>query len=182
MPSIHRSAKARAHLIVAYTIGALALGLNLHCSGPQREGPQIPKVPEGFMFDANASKARNILADEWQLRQEAWVTMGDEEHSSIYFTTYRGAVSREEVAAAHDAQASRYGYLEYGPLEDLTIDGRAAWGWLETQVYRGKLASLEYKAVVAYDSLSYAVEFHSSEPRFLDPAALKALVETFRVR
>lgn len=161
----------------------LFLGLHLHCSGPEREGPQIPKVPEGFIYDANASQGRNVFPDARQVRQSAWTTLGEDEHSSIFFTTYRGAATREEVAAARADQESRYGsYMEYGPLEDLTIDERPAWGWLETQWYREEIASLEYKAVVVYDSLSYAVEFHSSEPRFMDAATLKALVETFRVR
>ncbi len=163
----------------------LLLCFSAGCSGPKREGPQVQNVPEGFIWDANASKARNVFPKQPKVRQGAWTTMalGDEDHSSIYITTYQGNTDRREIAGARQDFVNRYGdYLEFGPLEDLRIDGRDAYGWLETQHYQGELASYEYKAVVPYDTLTYAVEYYSSHERFMDPEAMRALVTSFIVR
>ncbi len=163
----------------------LMLSAGASCSGPKREGPQVQDVPEGFIWDANASKARNIFPDERMVRQGAWTTMaiGDEDNSSIYITTYRGASDRYAIADAREDQVRRYGnHVDFGPLEELEIDGRDAYGWLETQHYKGELSSYQYKAVVPYDTLSYAVEYYSSHQRFMDPEAMRVLVTSFIVR
>ena len=73
------------------------------------------------------------------------------------------------------------GYLDYGPLEELKIDGRPAWGWLETQYYKEKLASLEYKAVVPYDDIMYTVEFFTGRDEFMDEAFLRESVCRFEI-
>ena len=163
---------------------AAILGLSA-CSGPKREGPQIPKVPEGFLWDANARKARNIFPDDRKLRQGAWATfaIGEDDHSSIYITTYRGPCTPNDVADARQDHVRKYGgHVEYGPIEDLTIDRRDAWGWLETQRYKDRISSYQYTAVIPYDTLTYTVEFHSSQERFMDPAFMRDLVGTFIVR
>lgn len=66
-------------------------------------------------------------------------------------------------------------------LEDIRIDGRPGWGWLETHIYRGEVASLELKAVVPYDTVTYAVEFYASHPEWVDEARLREVMGTFAV-
>jgi hypothetical protein len=154
------------------------------CSRPRFEGPQIQDPPPNFLYDANAYQGRNVFPEREQLRQSAWARGFGEDtpHSSIYMTAYAGPSTRADVQAARDAQQARYGRsIRYGDLEDLVIDGRPAWGWLETQIYQERVASLEYKAVVSYDTVSYAVEFWSNDPAFMDPATLQATVETFAI-
>jgi len=151
------------------------------CSSPRVEGGVIPHPPTGFAFDANATQARNVYPGGNQLSQRAWGTFG-EQHDSIYITEYEGSSTRTDAQGARDAQEARYGgYMQYGPLEDLTIDGRPAWGWLETQMYKGRLASLEYKAVVSCDDRSFAVEFYGSTDEWRDADKLRAVVSTFEI-
>jgi len=142
------------------------------------EGPQIPDPPFGFIYDANATQARNVFPDREMLSQSAWSTTG-EIHNSIYITCYAGPSTQADVQAARDAQESMYKYLQYGSLEALTIDDRPAWGWLETQYHKGNLSSLEYKAVVSYDDVSYAVEFFADSPEYLSEAVLRDMVCSF---
>ncbi len=169
-----------------WLVGAVALlAVGPACSRPTFEGPQIQDPPDLFIYDANASQGRNIFPQRQQLRQGAWFSglSNDDEHSSIFITTHAGPSSRNEIEAGRDAQANRYGGLsmQYSPIGSIWIDGRTAWGWTETQVYRGKIASLEYKAVVSYDTVSYAIEFHSSQPEWMNEQKLKAVVATFAV-
>lgn len=153
------------------------------CSGPRFEGPQVQEPPVNFVFDANASQGRNVYPDRRQRAQVAWWhSMGERDHSSVFITTYDGPSTQADVAAARNRQAEQYGhYIRYGDLETLWIDDHGAWGWLETQIVEGDTASLEYKAVVTYDSVSYAVEFFSSEPEWMDPTRLREVVSSFAV-
>jgi hypothetical protein len=151
------------------------------CSTPSLEGGQFEKPPVGFLFDANASKSRDLFPDSETEDQRAWMTLG-EDHNSIFITQYRGTVTREQVQAARDALESKYGhYLGFGNLEEMTIDGRPAWGWLETQDYKGECASLEYKAVVGYEETFYAVEFFAGRQDWRDENKLRIFVKTFKV-
>ncbi len=167
-------------LVLFSLMPALVVG----CSRPRFEGPQIQDPPPNFLYDANAYQGRNVFPEREQLRQSAWARgFGDDTpHSSIYMTAYSGSSSRAEVQAARDAQEARYGRsIRYGALEDIVIDDRPAWGWLETQIYQERVASLEYKAVVSYDTVSYAVEFWSNDPELMDPATLRETVQTFAI-
>ncbi len=168
-------------LVAAFALAAVTSG----CSRPTFEGPQIQDPPDRFLYDANASQGRNVFPQREQLRQGAWFSglMNDDEHSSIFITTYAGPSGRNQIEAARDAQADRYGgrSMQYGPIGSIWIDDRTAWGWVETQIYKGKISSLEYKAVVSYDTVSYAIEFHSSQPQWMDEQKLKAVVATFAV-
>ncbi len=160
-------------------LSLLAIG----CSKPRFEGPQVQEPPYGFRFDANAYQARNVFPEREQLGQVAWfTTRGDDEHSSIFITTYAGPSDRAQVQGARDAQEQRYGgNMRYGVLEPIEIDERPAWGWLETQYYRGELASLEYKAVLSYDTVTYAIEFFSNQSEWMDGNRLREVVATFAV-
>jgi len=153
------------------------------CSHPRFEGAQVQEPPHNFLFDANADKGRNVYPDREERRQTAWMRgFGDGGHSSLFITTYSGSSSRADVQAARDSQEERYGRsIRYGQLESFEIDGRPAWGWLEKQVAKGDTVSVEYKAVVSYDSVSYAIEFFSSEPEWMDGWRQRQVIETFAI-
>jgi hypothetical protein len=164
-------------------VALLAAASLTGCTSPRFEGPQVQDPPVNFIFDANASQGRNVFPDRQQIAQVAWFhAMGDRDHSSVFITTYANPSSRADVQAARNAQEQRYGnYIRYGDLESLWIDEHPAWGWLETQVFEGGVVSLEYKMVVSYDSVSYAVEYFSNEPEYMDAAQLRDVVMTFAV-
>jgi len=170
------------------TIAGLALALlllgSLGASKPPYGMGYIPKRPAGFVFDANAKQARNVYPDREELDQYAYgtISMSDEKYCSIFITQYAGGSTREDVQKARDLQEKLYGNsMDYGPLEQLTIDEHPAWGWLETQYYEGEVTSLEYKAVVSYDTVSYAVEFFAHDPQYLEAGFLRDLVTTFEL-
>jgi hypothetical protein len=153
------------------------------CSGPRFEGPQVQEPPLNFFFDANATQGRNVFPDRRELAQGGWWhSPGEYDHSSVFITTYDGPSTQADVQAARDRQEEEYGqYVRYSDLEALWIDGHAAWGWLETQILDGTTESLEYKVVVSYDSVSYAVEFFSSEPEWMDSTNMRDVVMSFAV-
>jgi hypothetical protein len=149
------------------------------CGPTYREGPNVAGVPEGFRYDANMTSGRPVLPNRTQIGQSGWITPFAEEHSSIMFTQYSGAADEAEVRAVLDAYARRYTHQKYGAVEAVTIDKRPAWGWYSEQHLKGKLASLEYTAVIPYDDVTWAVEFYASHPRHRDPELLKKLVTSF---
>lgn len=163
---------------------AIGLGLGLVCcSRPRFEGPQIQNPPPGFGFDANATQGHNVFMNRRPARQMAWWkgVRDDEPHSDIFITEYTGRSSREEIAAAREAQAARYSsYTDYGELAPITVDEHSAWAWVETPRYRGA-HSMEYKAVIPYDNATYAVEFYSNDPEWMDPGRMQAVVATFAI-
>jgi len=177
-----RNEDAGQRLALGYFAAAvLAVSALFGCTGPRMEGGQFKHPPTGFVFDANAREGRPVFPDREAIDVRAWMTMG-EDHNSIFVTEYEGPATREQVQAARDAQEKNYGnYLDYGNLEEMTIDGRPAWGWLETQHYKGKLSSYEYKAVVSYDDVSYAIEFFAGREDWRDEHKLRAFVKTFEV-
>jgi len=171
------------HSVRTLHVALLAAASVTGCTSPRFEGPQVQDPPVNFIFDANASQGRNVFPDRRQLAQAAWFhAMGDRDHSSVFITTYSNPSSRADVQAARDAQEQKYGNsIRYSDLEPLWIDEHAAWGWSETQVFEGGVVSLEYKAVVSYDSVSYAVEYFSNEPEYMNLAQQRDVVMTFAV-
>jgi hypothetical protein len=143
------------------------------------EGGQIPDPPPGFALDPNCSSARLVFRGAEAVRQRCYFTRG-EPHNSIVITEFKGTTSESAVGAAKDDLASRY-KESLGPIESLRIDGRPAWGWLETQMSGGKLYSLKYQAVVAYPASHYSVEFFATDPRFRSEEFLRRTVTTFAV-
>ena len=168
----------RAALILILA-GALCLGIG--CSSPRIEGPQIEDPPSGFAFDPNCGAARVVLPGAELLSQRCYFK-AREPHCSIDISEFGGQTGEARVKAAREALEARHGSLAYGPLESLSIDGRPAWGWLETQASGGKLYSLEYKAVVAYPDRSYSVEFFAADPAWRDEARLRETVSRFAVK
>lgn len=152
------------------------------CAGPlyDRPGPMIPSPPPGFAYAPNVDGGRSIFPGRRKLTQRAYVAPG-EPYSAIVITEFEGASSREDALRARGELERRFRMEEYGPLEDIEIDGRDGWAWLETSAYRGDVSSREYKAVIAYEDRTFTVEFHTSDPAYIDPAFLRSTVATFIV-
>ena len=141
----------------------------------------IPNPPSGFGYDPNAYAARVVFPDRTKVSQRAYATL-TEPYNSIYITEFEGTSTKEDAERARAALAERYDYSDYGPLETLTIDGRESWGWLESSYYEGKLSSLEFKAVVPYENVTYTVEFDTNEPDEMNADYLREVVSTFIIK
>lgn len=171
----------RSSAVAAITLIAVLLLVGCDTSTQRREGPQIPNPPAGFAYDPNASAARLVFPNREKRSQRAYARMS-EPYSGITITEFAGSATREDAQAARDNLEERYPQGDYSPLESLEIDGRNAWGWLETAEYKGKISSLEYKAIVPYDEVTYSIEFYTSQPDQMDAAYLKKTVSTFIVK
>jgi len=166
-------------------LAALAALGALGCSKPLMEGAQVPDRPAGFLFDANATAARKIFPDRQVVDQRGYFTPGEDNACSIMITEYAGPTSYDDVRAAREAAATRYGHnADYGQVDATTIDKRPAWSYVVTQHYRGKVSSLTYTAVVSYakDDRTYTVEFYASDPRYMDEDFLARTVNAFTVK
>ena len=164
---------------------ASAAALLPGCSAPAVEGLQVQEPPAGFFFDANASKGRAVFPEREILSQGAWWgdIRSEEPRSDIFVTRYPGGVTAEDAQAARDRQAARYGGItstQYGAVTALTIDARSAFAWLEQRLdENGDLRGLDYKALITYDSVTYAVEFSTSAEHRLHPDSVARVVHSF---
>lgn len=156
------------------------------CSKPLIEGSQVRKVPAGFLFDLNASAARLVFPERKMLDQRGYGTLGlNDEHCSIMITEYSGATPYETVHTAYEAVKKKYPHNHrYGPLEPLFIDKQPAWGWLETQIYKGEVSSLKYVAVISHEGegVTFSVEFYAAEKKYMDEGFMKETIQTFTVK
>jgi len=152
-------------------------------SRPLHHGPDVARVPAGFVFDPGFQTA-GLFAERPAVLQRGYVTavMGDDQHSDIAITQYDGATTAEQIAAAIAADRERRGDTEYGAIEPLTIDRKPAWGWTETRrETNGVIRVMGYRAVVSYGRASYLVEFYTSHARYMDASTLKGVVTSFVV-
>lgn len=155
------------------------------CSAPAVEGTQIQGAPEGFFFDANAQRSRLVLPERDVLGQGAWWgdIRSEEPQSDLFVTRHGGVATVEEVLAAQNRQATRYGSptsIDYGDVTSVVIGGRPAWAWMETRYdEHGEVRSLEYTAVIPFDSVSYALQFSTSAPHRLHADSLVRVVHSF---
>ena len=175
----------RCHLRQMAAALALTMVGAAACVAPSVPGYQVQGVPEGFLFTANANTGVNVIPDRDILSRGVW--LGDietfEPQSEIYVTRYSGNVTVEEAEAARDVQASRYGNpssIDYGRVATVTIDGRAAYAWMETRYdEHSTVRSLGYQAVIPYDTVTYAVEFTTSAAHRLHPDSLTRVVHSW---
>jgi len=169
---------------VALTMALTVVGAAA-CLAPTVPGYQVLGVPDGFLFTANANTGVNLFPDRDILSRGVW--LGDietfEPQSEIYVTRYSGRVTIEEAEAARNLQASRYGNpssIDYGRVATVTIDGRSAFTWLETRYdENNSVRSLDYTAVIPYDTVSYSVEFSTSATHRLYPDSLTRVVHSW---
>jgi hypothetical protein len=165
-----------------------ALVLAAACDVPRFEGAQIQSPPPGFTLQPETTLERRIFPGRTVAGHQTWVRSHWGDFSGIYIQAHPGATPREEVESAWQASLASPGVRwdeerEVGALERLTIDGRDATGWLETvRGPAGGIAWISYRAVIPYDTVSYAVEFLSGDPAFTShPDSLRTIVASFAV-
>ena len=153
---------------------------------PTHKGPDVVRVPEGFIHDPGMSGGRNLFPDRRQVLQRGYTTAAimDDDHSTIMITEYDGPTTAAQLADAIRAEQERYQYADYSAIEKLVIDRQEAWGWMQTQPKApAPVRTMNYRVVVSYPEASYVVEFFTTHARFLDhPERLKDAVTSFRVR
>lgn len=163
-------------------LAAVAL-LAAGCAGLVREGPHVKKAPDGLGYLSSLESARPVLPGRTKLSQSGYIEQG-EPPEMIVLTRYSGTTTREEAQAARDETEARYGRGGgYGPLEELEIDGRTAWGWTIEQrdSQGGTLWSREFTAVVPYDDETWAIEYSSRRAPDWEADHLRTVVGSFTV-
>ena len=165
-------------------LGVLAVALG-GCDVPRFEGPQLQEPPQGFLLVRDSYQQRRLFPQHELVFHTAWVESLDD-FSTIYIDGHPGALGLEDAMAARDS-SRRYALDEdvtFGELEPLQVDGRQAWGWAErVQTPTRGLVWVAYRAIVPYDTITYAIEFYSGDPAFKGaaPDALKAVISTFAI-
>lgn len=101
--------------------------------------------------------------------------------TSAIITEYSGAATRDEIQEARDEYARRYTSQGYGEVESLSIGGRGAWGWFETQRDGARVTSLGYTGVVPWGDRTYSIEVSSRDPRLHDGGFLREVAMSFTV-
>lgn len=161
---------------------AVLLTTILGCGRPLRDGPRLREVPEGFIYDANASQARSVILDVEKAEEGAWFRMTTmDESSSIFITRYEVPMGPDDIHSAYRAYVQRYPAQGYTDLEQLQIDDRPAWAFSETQWLNGKICAVSYRAIIPYESETFAVEFFSDMPQWLDAEMQRDVVSKFEV-
>lgn len=155
------------------------------CDMPDYEGPQLQEPPQGFRLQPTARPGRSMFQHLPEVYRDAWV-QSIPPHSTITITGYAGALTLEDAMAAQDSGRlyAEDPEIVFGGLEPLDIDGREAWGWeerIETPT-RG-IPWVAYRAMVPYDTVTYAIEFSTEDPTYKStaPASTRAMVSTFAV-
>lgn len=156
------------------------------CRLPRFEGPQIQEPPVGFFIQEESYLARPLFPQRDVGFHTAWVHTDVSGVSVIHLYGHPGALSMDDVLAAHaGAQAAATDPdRRFGPIEALTIDGREAWGWEErVESTRRGLVDVAYRAVIPYDTVTFAIEFESGEPKWkaASPDSLRAVVASFGI-
>ena len=119
------------------------------------------------------------------IHHDAWVEASWGNFSGIYINGHKQVFSRAdaETARLSAIQFYRGKLIEFGEIEDLTIDGRPGWGWTEWwRLDNGGLDYVAYRAVVPYDTMSYALEFISGDPSLkIRPDSLRTVLSSFGI-
>ncbi len=160
----------------------------LACDMPRFEGAQIQGPPPGFTLQPDTYQDRRLLEDRPVVHHDAWVRAQWGEFSGIYINAHAGPTGIEEVEAAREASLARPPgradqIREFGEVERLRIDDREAFGWPElVRSERRGVEYVAYRAVIPYDTLSYAVEFVSGDPAFkMRRDSLRTVVASFGI-
>lgn len=157
------------------------------CDVPAFHGPQIQSPPPAFTRNPEAADTRVMFPELPVVHKDAWVEASWGNFSGIFIHGHPGVLGPDEVDAARtDAMAARAGQrdtVEFGELELLRVDGRAAWGWGETwRMPDGGIRYVAFRVAVPYDTITYAIEFVSGEPGFkIRPDSLRTIVASFAI-
>lgn len=156
------------------------------CDVPRFPGPEIQDPPPNFTRQPETSPPRRTFPDRDVSFHTAWVHTDLGGVSVIYIDGHPGVLGVEDVMAARDGAMAAEPDEDavFGEVEALRVDGRDAWGWYERiESPRRGLVEVTYKAVIPYDSVTYAVEFVSGEPSLkrASPDTLREVVSTFAI-
>ncbi|MFQ5535962.1 MAG: hypothetical protein ACE5GJ_00800 [Gemmatimonadota bacterium] len=158
------------------------------CEVPEFQGPQIQSPPPAFTMNDEAAQNRRMFPERPVSLHHAWVEASWGNFSGIYINAHPGVLTRAHVEEAQQEIARlpmdrRDQIRDLGPVEELTVDGRTAYGWSEKIRSPSKgLEWVAYRAVIPYDTVSYAVEFISGEPGLKNrPDSLRTIVASFAV-
>jgi hypothetical protein len=173
-PRLTRSAFA-----VLIVVGTLA------CDIPNFQGPQVQNVPPGFSMNPETNLERRMMPDLEVIHYDAWVEASWGDFSGIYINGHPGAASRDDAERARQDLIARSAgaLIEFGEIEELTVDERTAWGWTEWwRLANGGLDYVVYRAVIPYDTVSYTVEFLTGDPALkIRPDSLRTIVASFGI-
>jgi len=165
-------------------LAALALASG-GCEVPKFKGPQIQQPPPAFSMKHEAEQGVRMFPDREVAFHEAWVEASWGNFSGIYINGHPGVITVKEVEQARQTAIARPSERrgEFTPLETLRIDDRKAWGWTEKWWGdNGGLDYVAYRAVIPYDTITYAVEFLTGEPGLKShPDSLRTIVASFAV-
>jgi hypothetical protein len=128
---------------------------------------------------------RQMVSGLTPVFRAAWIE-SSVDASSIFIDGYPAVLGYEDAIAARDS-AQRHALdrdTRFGEVEPITVDGRSGWGWHErVETPARGLVWVAYRALVPYDSVTYAIEFASGNPTFKRsaPDTLKAVIATFGI-
>ena len=128
---------------------------------------------------------RPMLSGLTPVFRAAWIE-SSVDASSIFIDGYPAVLGYEDAVAARDS-ARRYAVdrdTRFGEVEPIAVDGRSGWGWHErVETPTRGLVWVAYRALLPYDSVTYAIEFASGNPTFkrTAPDTLKAVIATFGI-
>ena len=155
------------------------------CDFPAFQGAQIQTPPQGFTLNPDTYLERRMFPDLEAVHHNAWVNASWGNFSGIYINGHAGTLSREwaESAQSTSKTANVGKRIEYGEIEELNVDGRTAWAWTEWwRMENGGLQWVAYRAVIPYDTISYAVEFLTGDPALkIRPDSLRGIVASFGI-
>lgn len=156
------------------------------CSIPNFEGPQIQEPPRGFFLQPETVQQRRMFPEHEPTFHTTWVHTDVSGVSVIFVEGHAGVLDVNDVTVALEGAmaATTDADRSFSNIELLTIDGRRGWGWSErVESDRRGLEDVAYKAVIPYDTITYAIEFISGEPawKMSAPDTLRAVISTFAV-
>jgi hypothetical protein len=166
--------------IAAFLVLAL-----ISCDMPTFEGPQLQAPPQGFLMVQGSYPTRQLVSGHTPVFRRAWVESGVDA-SAIFIDGYPAVLGYEDALAARDS-SRRYAHdaeTSFGDVEPIRVDGRDGWGWHErVETPTRGLVWVAYRALIPYDSITYAIEFSSGSPKYKvgAPEALKTVISTFGI-
>lgn len=157
--------------------------------GPIHDGPQLREEPPGLTYTTGMSSARTPLRNRPQVRQ---ITYWEEPRSaggqSVLIVEYEGEATLGEAEEAREVYAKSYGrHGEVGPALRLSVEGRPAVYWIETQ--RKPVESRREEdvtnrilwAVVPWSGKTYGLECASAGDALLSENELRVRLQSFTV-
>lgn len=172
------------HASRSVAMAAAAALLLAACQVPNFRGPQVQNPPDGYVPRLDLEQERRMFPDLALTHHDAWIESSVQEAGSIHVNGHHGSLGADAVQAARDAAEARApDGVTIGGLERLVVDGREAWGWSERLTAPdGSVRRVGYRVAVAYDTVTYAVEFETTEPEMTGrPDSVRAIVASFAV-